>query len=345
MQFLYNCWYVAAWADEIGRTLFHRRILDMPLVLYRTEGGEPVALLDRCPHKWAPLHRGKLIGDTVQCGYHGLCFDAKGACAHNPYSDTTPAAARVRSFPLVEKDSLIWIWTGDPEKADASSIIDCSYINDTRKYRTVKGNHIVGANYAFIIDNLMDLSHSTYVHPTTFGTDALMGANYEVKAEGTSIQSNRWYKEGPSLPLLEHFLPTNGKPVEHWVNMRFDIPASLVLDLGMTLAGRPRSEGWTAMSPNILTPETMRSTHYFYSYSRTMHLDSKEIDGMLSTGLQQAFRSEDAPMLEAVQSRFDDEPTQQYSTVLLPADAGANRARRLLQSLIDAENKTGTREP
>jgi phenylpropionate dioxygenase-like ring-hydroxylating dioxygenase large terminal subunit len=337
MSFLYNAWYVAGWTNEVGRSLLSRRILGLGIVFYRTESGAPAAILDRCPHRSAPLHRGMLIGDTVQCGYHGLRFAANGQCVHNPFSHKPLAAARIRSFPVVEKDSMVWIWMGDPQKADPSTIIDCSYINDRVRYRTIKGRTHVAANYLLLIDNLMDLSHSKYLHASSFGTDALTNANYEVKVKGQTVHSNRWYLEGPSLPLLEKFLPTHGKPVEHWVNMRWDAAANLVLDLGMTLTGQPRNSGWTARSPNILTPETDRTTHYFYAYSRTMHLDSAEVDDTLESALGQAFSSEDAPMVEAIQAQFDRDPSLADSSVLLPADAGSARVRKILDKLI-AEN-------
>lgn len=339
MEFVFNAWYFAAWADEVSRTPMPRRFLDIPVVLYRTTDSRAVALHDRCPHRFAPLHKGTLKGDDLECGYHGLCFDRTGACTHNPYSEKIPAAAKVRQFPVVERDSIVWIWMGDPAVADPGDIIDCSYIVDTAHWRTVKGYTKVGANYAIMIDNLMDLSHSEFIHRDTFGTSALKHANYEVSEEGATIHSNRWYDSGPSLPLLEKFLPTGGKPVKHWINMRWNAAGNLVLDLGMCLTGTGPEEGWHAVSPNILTPETRTTTHYFYSYSRNMHLDSVEIDEILKSALSRAFELQDGPMLESIQAEFSGDQSDSVYALSLAGDAGSIRVRRVLANLIDQERR------
>ena len=117
MAFVRNQWYVAAWGHELGRSLLARRILGDPLVLYRTERGEPVALADRCSHRLMPLSMGKLIGDRIQCGYHGMEFDCAGRAVRVPNQDRVPANAFVRRYPVIERMGMIFIWTGDPEKA------------------------------------------------------------------------------------------------------------------------------------------------------------------------------------------------------------------------------------
>ena len=122
MTYLRNAWYAAAWEDEVGRALFTRRILDEPILMYRKENGEAVALRDVCPHRFAPLNKGKLVGDRVQCGYHGLEFDGTGACVHNPHGNgRIPGTAKVAAYPAVERDGMIWIWMGEAELADPAS--------------------------------------------------------------------------------------------------------------------------------------------------------------------------------------------------------------------------------
>jgi vanillate O-demethylase monooxygenase subunit len=133
-MFLKNCWYVAAWAKDVGRELLGRTYLSESVCLYRKEDGTPVAIGDRCPHRFAPLHLGQLKGDVVECPYHGLQFDCSGKCSHNPHGDgKIPAAAKVRQYTLAERHSLLWIWMGDPERADAALIPDYSFLTDTRR--------------------------------------------------------------------------------------------------------------------------------------------------------------------------------------------------------------------
>jgi len=119
-----GAWHMAAWSHEIGDALFRRRILGTPILLYRKEDGSVAALTDRCPHRFAPLSRGERVGDAVRCPYHGLTFDATGACIHNPFEDRIPPKAAVRSWPVTERDGVVWLWPGDPEAADSARIPD-----------------------------------------------------------------------------------------------------------------------------------------------------------------------------------------------------------------------------
>ena len=83
-RYVRNTWYPVAWSRDIGRTLARRTVIEEDVVLYRTEGGNVAALEDACPHKLAPLSIGRLEGDQVECGYHGLTFDASGRCTRVP---------------------------------------------------------------------------------------------------------------------------------------------------------------------------------------------------------------------------------------------------------------------
>ena len=117
-MFIRNAWYVAAWADEIGETPLARRICNEPVVLFRDRQNRVAALLDMCCHRGAPLHMGKVVEEGLQCGYHGLIFDRSGTCVSVPGQEHILERTRVRSFPVVEQDAFVWIWMGDPAKAD-----------------------------------------------------------------------------------------------------------------------------------------------------------------------------------------------------------------------------------
>ncbi|MDB5717660.1 MAG: Vanillate O-demethylase oxygenase subunit, partial [Sphingomonas bacterium] len=117
MTYLRNCWYAAAWPHEVSEAPLARKLLDHHVVLYRTTDGVAHALEDRCPHRFAPLSMGRLIDDQLQCPYHGLRFGTDGACVYNPHYDALPRAAKVASYPLLDRYGMLWIWMGD-EPAD-----------------------------------------------------------------------------------------------------------------------------------------------------------------------------------------------------------------------------------
>ncbi|MDX2862350.1 Rieske 2Fe-2S domain-containing protein, partial [Streptomyces scabiei] len=159
--FARNQWYVAAYAEEVGRELLGRTILGEPLVFYRTEEeGTPVALHDRCVHRRYPLSKSGLDGDRIVCGYHGFTYDTTGACVYVPGQKRIPRTARVASYPVVEQDSLIWVWIGDPALADPQTIPRARHLA-APGWTTVRGMEPIDADYGLLVDNLLDLSHET----------------------------------------------------------------------------------------------------------------------------------------------------------------------------------------
>ena len=168
-MFIKNTWYVAGWSKEVPQDGFlARTIIGLPLALWRDQAGKVVAFEDMCCHRGAPLSRGRREGDTVRCLYHGLLFDRAGKCIEVPSQDTVPANACVRTFPVVERHRWIWIWMGDAAKADPALIPDTHWLEDPG-WRSLDGYTHYDTNYLLICDNLLDLAHLPYVHPTTLG--------------------------------------------------------------------------------------------------------------------------------------------------------------------------------
>src|SRR5277367_3309708 len=128
MVFLRDHWYAAGFPDEVSRSLLDRKFIGEDVLLYRREDGSPVALDNRCAHRRLPLSLGRLVGDTVECGYHGLCYDANGVCIKIPGQTTVPDV-RLRTYPLVERHNYLWIWMGDPARADLDLIPDFSRLD------------------------------------------------------------------------------------------------------------------------------------------------------------------------------------------------------------------------
>src|SRR5690606_3798044 len=153
-----NCWYVAGFANEVGQGLLSRKLLDQSVIMWRMNSGRIAALADRCPHRLVPLSTGRLAGDHVECGYHGLRFDAAGACAFVPGQDSLPKAAPVRAFPVAERHALLWLWFGAPDLADENLIPDLHWM-DAPGWRATAGYHHFKCDYRLINDNLLDLSH------------------------------------------------------------------------------------------------------------------------------------------------------------------------------------------
>jgi len=341
MKFLRNTWYVAAWDNEIAPgALFQRVLLNESVLLFRDEAGKVQAISNRCPHRFVPLHMGKHLGNAVQCPYHGLEFNGEGRCTHNPHGDgTIPRAAVVKSYPVIEKYSLIWIWMGDSDKADESRIPDFSSLDPEQFYVGKRYLH-VQANYVLETDNIMDLSHIQYVHPGTLGSSDVNQSKTSVEQQGDSVWSYREV-QNEIMPdfLYEAMNIPKGTRVDRWIDVRWDAPANMMLFAGAVPTGRPREEGVNNPLPHLFTPETDKTTHYWFGFSlpKAMGDMAAAIVEQQVASLEVPFRTEDLPMLQAQQEMIGDAEFWDLKPVLLVGDAGAVRARRTLDRLIAEE--------
>ena len=330
--FLRNAWYMAGWSHEVADGLLRRRLLGEPVLLFRKEDGGAAALVDRCPHRFAPLSMGSREGDTIACAYHGLRFDAEGTCVGNPFSDKLPKA-RVRAFPVAERDGIVWLWPGKPDRADEGAIPDFSALHIAGHGAPLAGLLPMNAPYEFGTDNLMDLSHIEFVHKGSFaGRGVIFAGRHEVVAEGTRLNSN-WWMPGVPAPGHTYGIYPPDMLTDHWLEMRWDPPASMYLQIGACPAGGKRDEGVIVHQAHILTPETAETTHYFWATSRPGP-SSPEGDAMLVELMQQAFRDEDKPIIEAAYANLDGTDFWDAGPVSLRVDAGGTRARRMIQKLL-----------
>jgi len=332
-MFLKDCWYATAWSDELKHEMLERTVCGEKLVLFRDAAGAPCALSGICPHRFASLARGKRVSpDRLQCPYHGLEFDSTGHCVHNPHGPVPPRV-RLRRFKAAERHTLIWLWWGDPDRADESLIPDFACIEDSR-YRTIHGTIMTHGNYQLVTDNLMDLSHVGFLHAGGLGSASIQSGRHEVLQSGTTIDSNRWCPDAPASPVWDALFGNYGKNVDHWLDMRWDAPASMLLDVGVAPAGLQRRDGITQWGAHILTPQDEATTVYFWASVRDFALDSAEVDGQIRSAIEYAFGSEDKPMIEDVQRNMGGKSFEELRPLLLPFDKGAVLARRVLADLI-----------
>lgn len=343
MAYLKRSWYVAAWDTEIpDEGTFHRTLLDESILFFRDSNGVVQAISNRCPHRFAPLSQGRRVGDAIACAYHGLQFNGKGQCVHNPHGNGfVPQTATVRSYPVVEKYSAVWIWMGEAELADTSSIPDFSF-NDPGEFFVGKRYLYARANYVLETDNIMDLSHIQYLHAGTLGSDNVSSAETEVIQKSNTVYSKRLVKN----EILPDFLYAAnriepGTRVDRWIDVRWDPPANMALYVGAVPSGESTGDRIGRVISHHFTPETRTTAHYWFanSYPRTMGDAGAALAEQHIEGLNRPFRDEDLPMLEAQQAMMGDAEFWSLKPVLLVGDAGALRARRVLDKLIADEQK------
>jgi phenylpropionate dioxygenase-like ring-hydroxylating dioxygenase large terminal subunit len=333
MPFIRESWYVAAWAAELGAAPLRRTLLGEPVVFYRGASGQPIALEDSCPHRFAPLSRGKCHGDEIQCIYHGLRFGPDGRCVRNPHGPI-PTVARVRSYPVREQAGLLWIWMG-MSSCDQVPLPDVELLSDPG-WAWVSGNLFVNGNYQLVIDNLLDLTHVDYMHPF-LSQESGEPLRCQARQEGDrvyAIYSREQAYAGAFVRAIWTDAPEN---VRMWANMRWDAPSNLFLDIGFERLDGSKTGSLHNPAYHLLTPETATTTHYFWAVGRNMRQDDLALSENLRNGFQMTFVTEDEPVIAAIQAVMGSRSLDEMKPLLLSIDSAAVRARRVVERRLASE--------
>lgn len=338
-MFIKNVWYMAAWTHEvIHEKPLARTILNESLVVYRTASGAVHALEDRCPHRAAPLSLGKCDGENLRCMYHGLVFDPTGKCVELPHFQAPPRF-EVRSYPIREQHNIIWIWMGDPALAPAHEPVDCHWLSSSQ-WRGKHGYMHYDAAYELIADNLLDFTHSAYVHQTTFGSDAVAMVKQEVQRDGRSVHVRRHLPGINPVPFHARVGDLEGK-VDMWQEYEWITPNVLSMDAGSTEAGKGTLAQARETAPvrfrhlSLITPETDCTSHYFFTQLRCFKLDSRELDDLIASQVELAF-AEDRQMIEAQQKVISRNP--KIPLKVMGGDRALVEVRKIVDELLAAES-------
>jgi phenylpropionate dioxygenase-like ring-hydroxylating dioxygenase large terminal subunit len=338
-MYLKNAWYVAGWNHHLDDGLLARTICEEPIVFFRGADGKVGALEDRCCHRSAPLSVGRLQGNEVECGYHGLRFDRTGQCTAIPTQELVPPGASVRSYPVVEKSRWIWIWMGDPSKADESQIPDYFFL-DNPDWANIDDYFYVECNYQAYIDIQLDQSHSPYVHPDTLGNAAKLRIKPNVTREPRALKCERLFPNEDPPPLWAKAANIKGKG-DSWNRWIYTPPATIMFDVGAAQLNTGafegnRKHGITVHNAHAITPETATTTHHFWTNARDFGLDDPETAEQLSI-IRKVFR-EDVAICEAVQKRVNQFPNAPQIDVAM--DHPTLQARSLLARLMEEERES-----
>ncbi len=332
-MYVRNAWYVAAWSTEVTREPARRVICEIPVVLYRTLDGRAVALEDRCAHRGYPLSPGRLVGDSIECGYHGFTFDCAGACVRVPAQELIPRKARVRSFPVVERDGWIWIWTGDRDAADESLVPDTHWMTDPA-WATVTHSFRFECRAELIHDNLLDLTHESFIHTSTVGDDYIYEHGLTVEVQGRVVRADRLMPDVEAPPLYARTMSTEGL-YDRFHCTEFHAPSFHALHSGITGQGRPREEGYLIKVMNGITPIDAHTSHYYYAFSRNFGVDQQWATDELVDGLRTVLQ-EDADALAWQEIGLQSRPEGEFD-VLIAQDEGVAKGRRVMTQLLAAE--------
>ncbi len=338
--FLRNGWYVAAWSEELDKGMVTRVIMNEPLVIYRDLQGKAGAMEDRCCHRGAPLSEGKVVENGLQCGYHGLVFDASGKCVEIPGQANIPAAAKVRAYKVVERQQFVWIWMGDPALADESRIIDYPWHDQPSKWPHRKAVMNIKCNYMMLVDNLMDLTHLGYVHTKTIGGNpkAHVDAQMDVTRTDHGAHYIRWMMNSKPPPTYVKGAGFTGN-IDRWQEFEYFLPGSIIqwsggLPVGTGAKENREQDGFHLRIYHGMTPATENTCYYFWSTANGYRQDDPQATEEMYNEVYPTF-VEDISILEGQQDRISREPGRPL--VAIKADVAMTHARRAMRAALDAE--------
>lgn len=336
-MYLHNAWYVAAWDHEIGDGPLARTLLNQKIVFFRAADKSVAALEDRCCHRAAPLSVGRVVDGLIECGYHGMVFNAAGKCVCVPSQETVPATAFVRSYPVAVKHRWVWIWMGEPELADEALIPDL-YWHDHPKWKMLGDYFHVKCHYQELIDVQLDNTHSKYVHPGSLGNDGAVATPPRVKLVGDKIHGSRHMAASDPPPIWRKAADYKLERADYWLTWIYHAPTVITFDVGIAEPGTGafegnRSKGITVYTDHGITPETDDTTHHFWTCSRDFRLEDEGLTKTLS-GIRNTFL-EDVAICEAQHATIAAFPGAKM--VDISSDAPTIQARRLLRRMRERE--------
>jgi vanillate O-demethylase monooxygenase subunit len=347
-SFIRNQWYVAAYGSEVGRRLFSRTVCGEPVLLWRTQAGEVTAMSDRCVHRRFPLSQdpSHLDGDQVVCGYHGFTYGADGACVGVPGQQRIPRTARLATYPVVEQDTFVWVWIGERELADEKLIPRAPWL-DRPGWSVVCGMEPLKARYGLLVDNLLDLSHETYLHGGYIGTPEVAGTpiTTEVDEEAGIVRVSRHMDDAACPPFYATSTGIEGR-ITRWQDIEYHAPCLYLLHSRIAPVGTPPPAGGnspvrTALGEDgsdpdafhvevvyAITPETEDSTHDFWAVARDFALE----DAAVTEFLRESNRTvvlQDVVALDVLEQALAAEQ-EGYQELSINIDTGGLAARRIL---------------
>lgn len=338
-----NTWYVAARSEEIGlEKPLGRRICNQAMAFFRTASGDVAAVEDFCPHRGAPLSLGRVHGHTLVCGYHGLAMGCDGKVVSMP-SQRVRGFPGIRSFPVQEAHGFVWVWPGEAALADAMLLPRFEWMGNPH-YAYGGGLYQIACDYRLMIDNLMDLTHETYVHAGSIGQKEIDAVPCHTRVEGDHVITERFMQNIEAPPFWKMALTMNDLPDDHkvdrWQICHFTPPSHIMIEVGVALAGHGgyhaddavKAASWVV---DFITPQTDTSIHYFWGMARKFKPADAALTAHIREGQGKIF-AEDQEMLERQQANLAADPTRPL--LMLNIDAGGVQARKIIARIMATEH-------
>ena len=335
-----NRWYVVAATDEIGSDPLARQICGRRVVLFRRTDGSIACLDDRCSHRGFPLSAGAVVGDEIQCGYHGLRFDGCGTCTWVPGQERIPSRAAIAAHVIEVQGPWVWMWVGDPEAVDHTLLPSTPWFTSAG-WAEVHGMEPLAARYGLLVDNLLDLSHETFLHAGYIGTPEVAATPIATETdESAGIVRVSRRMEAVECPPFYSESTGLETPIDRWQDIEYHAPGFYLLHVRVAPHGQaPADDEVTGRAAHLkvmyaITPATESSTLDFWAVCRDFDVDDVETDAFIAK-MNREVVLQDVEALELLELRLREEAEQHVTPVEVSfkIDTGGLAARRVLHSM------------
>jgi vanillate monooxygenase len=332
-MFIKNTWYVACMPEDINGKPLGRKICGLPMVFFRNEAGQPAALEDFCPHRGAPLSLGQCKDGKLMCGYHGLEMGCEGKTIAMP-GQRVGGFPAIKVYPAVEHGGFVWVWPGDAPP-DLAKLPEMVWHNNP-EWAYGGGLYHVQAGYELMIDNLMDLTHETYVHSTSIGQPEIDETPCKTRVDGDRVYTERYMSGIEAPPFWKMAMRAQGlddsAKVDRWQVCQFAPPSHIMIEVGVALEGEggihaPDDKKAYSVVVDFITPESDTSMWYFWGMARKFKPDDAELTASIRAG-QGGIFAEDTEMLERQQQNLLMYPDRKL--LMLNIDGGGVQSRRVI---------------
>jgi vanillate O-demethylase monooxygenase subunit len=249
---------------------------------------------------------------------------------------------KIKSYPVIERYGFVWVWPGDATQADPAKLHHLDWA-ESPDWTYAGGLYHIKCDYRLMVDNLMDLTHETYVHTGSIGQKEIDETPVTTKTEGEHVITSRFMENVMPPPFWRANLRGNGLaddvPVDRWQVCHFYPPSHIMIEVGVAHAGKggyeadPRHKV-SSIVVDFLTPETETTMWYFWGMARNFNVKDTNLTAQIREGQAKVF-AEDTAVLEAQQRNLLLNPTRKL--LMLNIDAGGVQSRRIIDKLVAAE--------
>jgi phenylpropionate dioxygenase-like ring-hydroxylating dioxygenase large terminal subunit len=276
-------WHPVAGLEELGAGPLPVRLLGQDLVLWRSRAGIQ-AFDDRCPHRGARLSLGRVVGDQLQCAYHGWCFDTAGACRSVPALPgfVPPAGHAVPAWQVALAHGLVWLARDPLHPAPPA----CAGVPERR---VVCGPYIVETSAPRVVENFLDTSHFAFVHAGWLGD-----------ADHPEVPPYPVHTTPDGRLLIPHYRAWQPRAsvssaTGAWVDYRYEVLTPYAALLSKQPEGGGVADAYTAFACPL---DEDRTRVWFMQYSTDTATPDAELQAF-----QDGIFGQDRPVLESQRPR------------------------------------------